>query len=213
MRQLFLASSSPRRAELLRQIGVPFTFLNLPGLDESVYAYEPPVDYVRRLARAKACAGRDSLRAQSPSLAASAVVLGADTSVVLDDSILGKPRCAEDAKNMLRRLSGREHRVLSAVSIYYEEQASVAMSDTVVRFQDLTDVLIDQYLATGEAFDKAGSYGIQGFGAVLVESIQGSYSGVVGLPLTETMALLSAAGIPVWQAVDSQVSRAGEEKQ
>jgi septum formation protein len=213
MRQLFLASSSPRRAELLRQIGVPFTLLNAPGVDESVYRHESPSDYVRRLALAKASTGWDSLRGRHPSLTASAVVLGADTSVVLGDAILGKPRGATEAKSMLQRLSGREHRVLSAVSIYYEEQTSIAMSDTVVRFQDLTEALIDQYVATGEAFDKAGSYGIQGFGAVLVESIQGSYSGVVGLPLTETMALLSVAGIPVWQAVDSHVSGLGKEKQ
>jgi len=103
--------------------------------------------------------------------------------------------------------------VLSAVSIYYEECVLVAMSDTSVRFQALTDAMIDQYVATGEPFDKAGSYGIQGFGAVLVEAIQGSYSGVVGLPLTETMALLSAANISVWQAVDSQASPLAKEKQ
>lgn len=213
MRQLFLASSSPRRAELLRQIGVPFTQLNGPGLDESVLEQESPADYVRRLAQAKARAGWDDLMLRAPALAASVAVLGADTSVVMGDTILAKPRDADDAKNMLRRLSGQEHRVLSAVSIYYEEQVLVEMSDTIVRFQGLTDAVIDQYVATGEPFDKAGSYGIQGFGAVLVEAIKGSYSGVVGLPLTETMALLSTANISVWQAVDSQANPLGKEKQ
>lgn len=230
MRPLLLASSSPRRAELLRQIGVPFTALSrwlsahasasmlMPAgageVDESVRVGESAEDYVRRLAAAKALAGwqcvASTLAAQEHTSSspdqkdmATAAVLGADTTVVLDDTILGKPCDAEDAKRMLRSLSGREHRVLSAVNIYCQGRAVAAMSETHVRFATLTDATIARYLATAESFDKAGAYGIQGFGAVLVESIKGSYSGVVGLPLTQTSALLSAVGISSWQVAES----------
>lgn len=195
MRELYLASGSPRRAALLEQIGVPFQRLPAPDVDERVLAGETPEQYVARVARAKARAGWDSLQSTEGSVA----VLGADTSVILDDRVLGKPVDVSQAAAMLRRLSGREHRVLSAVCVLYDGHVLEALSDTRVQFAQLDNILIERYLATEESYDKAGAYGIQGFGAVLVKSLTGSYSGVVGLPLSETAALLAEAEIPFWR--------------
>ena len=197
---LYLASTSPRRAELLRQIGVPFSVLRFPGIDETPMAVEAAPDYVQRMAREKALAGA----AVTPGTSAVAV-LGADTSVVLGGDILGKPADAGEAASMLRRLSGQTHEVLSAVALVCRDEQGrwndpcTVLSTTRVTFVALSQQDIDAYLATGEPFDKAGSYGIQGYGAVLVASLAGSYSGVVGLPLTETRALLATAGVPIWQ--------------
>lgn len=191
---LRLASGSPRRADLLRQIGVPFERLPPPALDESVLPGESPEDYVTRLAAAKARAGLDALE-EAPH----DVVMGADTTVVLDDCILGKPIDEQQALETLMRLSGRRHRVLSAVSLAMPGDQRTLMAVTEVSFITLDRELARRYVATGEPMDKAGAYGIQGRGAVLVAAISGSYSNVVGLPLTETRQLLEWAGVPYWQ--------------
>jgi septum formation protein len=187
---LVLASASPRRRELLLQIGVPFTVL-VADVDERVLAGEPADAYVLRLAVAKANA--------VVARADAAPVLGADTTVVVDGRILGKPVSADDAFAMLCALSGREHEVLTAVALCAGGRVATALSRTRVRFRARDDALIARYVASGEPMDKAGAYGIQGFGAVLVERIEGSYSGVVGLPLAETAGLLLAAGIGIWR--------------
>lgn len=195
MKRLWLASGSPRRAELLAQIGAPFSVMAPPDVDESPLAGELPPDYVQRVAALKAEAGWATLAATER---ANAVVLGADTSVVLNGDILGKPGSDADARAMLARLSGNEHRVLSAVSVISEGQRRAVLSDTRVRFRTLDDEEIDAYVATGEGRDKAGAYGIQGFGGVLVATIEGSFSGVVGLPVAQTGQLLRQLGVPVW---------------
>lgn len=197
MRRLYLASASPRRAELLAQIGVPFSRLPPPDIDESPRSGELPRDYVERMAREKAHAGwlrlPDAERGD-------AAVLGADTCVVVDGRILGKPADADEAAAMLRSLSGREHTVMTAVCLWYDSDCLSACPQTRVRFHTLDEPLIQRYVASAEPYDKAGGYGIQGFGAVLVAEIQGSYSGVVGLPLHETALLLQQAGVNIWQA-------------
>lgn len=193
MSVLQLASASPRRAALLQQIGVPFQRLTPPAIDERTRAGESPRDYVARMAAEKAQAGQG--RVADPD---SVVVLGADTTVVFDGRPLGKPDDAAEARAMLRRLSGLEHRVLSAVSLRVGAEYRLWVVETSVHFADLTDELIERYVTTGEPMDKAGAYGIQGFGAVLVAAINGSYSNVVGLPLAETRQLLEWAGIPYW---------------
>lgn len=201
MRHLFLASASPRRADLLTQVGADFTVLPSPNIDERVRPNETAHDYVCRLAVEKARAGWRALEdvdfcigtlAVSPN---NAIVLGADTCVVLGDDILGKPSDAASAKVMLTALSGREHRVITAVSLITAEKGHTACSDTRVVFLPLSETHIERYIATGEPFDKAGAYGIQGRGAQFVASLTGSYSGVVGLPLAETCLLLEQAGI------------------
>jgi septum formation protein len=128
-------------------------------------------------------------------------VVGADTSVIVDEDVLGKPGDLEAARAMLARLSGREHIVLSAVALAHAGAVALRLSRTTVRFRVLGSAEIDAYWATGEPGDKAGSYAIQGFGSVFVESLSGSHSGVVGLPLFETAQLLAEAGVPVWQGV------------
>lgn len=190
---LYLASGSPRRAELLAQIGVPFTVLGAPGIDETPRPGEAPLDYARRLAHDKARAGQRALGD------ADAPVLGADTAVVLDRRILGKPWDDGEALAMLGELSGREHRVISAVCLCLGEAHRLAFSDTRVRFRRLDEGRLRAYVATGEGRDKAGAYGIQGRGAALVASLTGSYSGVVGLPLEQTVPLLEWAGVCYWQ--------------
>lgn len=191
MPSLFLASGSPRRRELLAQIGVPFSTLTAP-IDETPLPGEQPHAYVCRLATAKAAAGQ----AHAP---LDAVVLGADTAVILDERILGKPADGEDARAMLAALSGRAHRVLTAVAVQSASGAEVICVSSQVRFRHLSAQEIDAYWSSGEPADKAGGYAIQGLGAVFVEAIEGSYSGVVGLPLCETAALLAHFGIPCWQ--------------
>lgn len=196
MSPLFLASASPRRRELLAQIGVDFSLLNAP-IDETPLPGELPGAYVERLALAKARAGLATLSPGQP-----AVVLGADTAVVLDGRILGKPVDQQDALAMLAGLSGREHQVLTAVALASASQARVVSVASQVRFRAISPTEARAYWASGEPQDKAGSYAIQGLAAIFVESLQGSYSAVVGLPLCETAQLLGEFGIPCWQAVE-----------
>lgn len=189
---VYLASASPRRSELLRQIGAPFRVL-AGSIDERPRPGEAPLAYVARLAAAKAESVWATL---APGEARP--VLAADTAVVLGGELLGKPADAAEAEAMLERLSGRAHRVLTAVALRDETGIAAAQSDTEVRFRPTTLAERQAYCATGEPFDKAGGYGIQGHAAVFVESIRGSYSGVVGLPLFETAALLERCGIVFW---------------
>ena len=195
MRQLFLASGSPRRAELLAQADIPFTRLPAPGIDETPRAGEKPEDYVWRMASEKALAGWHSL---PQSERQDAAVLGADTSVVLGTRVLGKPSSAAEAQAMLTELAGTEHRVLSGVSLVWQERTDTCVSESRVRFAPLAPEQVAQYVNTGEWRDKAGGYAIQGRAAVLIEEIAGSYSGVVGLPLRETMRLLQGAQVNCW---------------
>lgn len=188
---LFLASQSPRRQELLRQIGVDFETLDV-AVPEVRLPGEPPEDYVRRVAREKAGAGLLAV-AGVPG----AVVLGADTEVVQDDEVFGKPADAADAAAMLGRLSGRVHRVLSAVAVVSAGREWQVLSESRVWMMPLDPVAIGAYIATGEWRGKAGAYAIQGLAAALLPRIEGSYSGVMGLPLHETALLLGGAGIAV----------------
>ncbi len=181
---LYLASQSPRRRQLLEQLGAPFVVLDV-AVPEQRAPDETPRDYVSRVAREKARAGWQSLGG-----AADARVLGADTEVVLDDEVFGKPRDAEDAAGMLRRLSGKTHAVISAVWLVDAQHQRSEISVSQVRFATLDEATIAAYVATGEPFGKAGAYAIQGRGATLIEHLQGSYSGVMGLPVFETARLL-----------------------
>ena len=186
---LILASASPRRAELLRQLGV--SFVQQPtDIDESAAAGESTEDFVLRLAKEKALACVGSLAGRSRA------VLAADTCVVLDGQVLGKPADTMDALAMLARLSGREHRVLTAVCLRFGDKGGECVSETRVQFVNLQREQVEAYIATGEPFDKAGAYAIQGLAAAFVETLHGSYSGVVGLPLAETWQLLRQFGVP-----------------
>jgi septum formation protein len=199
---IYLASRSPRRRELLAQIGVkfePLLFREGPrqdaDTDEAVRAGEQPDDYVRRVTRLKAEAAwqrivmRRGLQRKP--------VLAADTTVALAGEILGKPVDRPDAERILHLLSGTQHRVLTAVSVAFEERYEIAVSESLVTFATLDDERIGTYVQSGEPFDKAGAYGIQGRAAAFVERIEGSYSGVMGLPLYETAELLRKFGIVV----------------
>ena len=188
---LYLASASPRRRELLEQIGVPVQVVRC-AVDEQVLAGELPEQYVQRVTRVKVLAGV----AQAP---LDAVVLAADTAVVLDGQILGKPADREHAMRMLRALSGREHQVMTAVAVMRDAEVRLQLVTTQVRFRPLTESEMTAYWETGEPVDKAGGYGIQGLGAVFVEHVSGSYSAVVGLPLMETAVLLDDFGIRCWR--------------
>jgi septum formation protein len=192
--RLILASASPRRRELLRQIGVPH-LVRAARVDEQLLPDEAPAAAATRLAVAKARA----VYAAGVTLP----VLGADTLVVLDGVPLGKPRDRGDALDMLARLSGRTHRVLSAVAIMTATLVAHRLSDSAVRFRTLTPQECAAYWHTGEPRDKAGGYAIQGLGAVFIASLQGSFSGVMGLPLFETAELLAAAGVPCWGAISA----------
>jgi septum formation protein len=198
MPPLYLASGSPRRRELLTQIGVPYTALSAE-IDETPFADEQPLAYVERLARGKAQAGLASLSAASE-----ACVLGADTAVVLDGRILGKPLDEADARAMLTALSGREHQVLTAVAVANRQGSEARVVSSRVHFRPIRAEEIQAYWASGEPRDKAGSYAIQGLAAIFVEALQGSYSAVVGLPLCETAELLSRFGIPCWQCLEGE---------
>lgn len=193
MRPLVLASASPRRAELLRQMGLSFTVCPV-HIDETPRPGEIPGHYVERLAREKAVA------AVSVAGSPNALVIGSDTSVVLGDEILGKPENERQAADMLQRLSGNTHRVMTAVALASEQDCFARLVTTEVRFRDLSADEVAAYIATGEPMDKAGAYGIQGRGGIFVDGLWGSYSAVVGLPLQETAALLAEAGQPVWMA-------------
>ncbi|MDX2349612.1 MAG: Maf family protein [Porticoccus sp.] len=186
-----LASASPRRRELLQQIGCHF-LVSPAEIDETVLVGESPEDYVNRMALQKALAGwHANQHKQLP-------VLGADTTVVLGNDIFGKPSDQADAISMLSQLSGKTHRVLSSVAMIQGDKQQVVLSETRVTFRLLGSDEYLRYWQTGEPSDKAGAYAIQGLGAVFVTAINGSYSGVVGLPLAETCMLLEAFNISWW---------------
>ena len=184
---IYLASQSPRRAELLRQIGVPFH--TVPAdIDETPFEAEGAEEFVQRMAVDKARA----IHALHPQ----EIVLGSDTAVVLDGRILGKPAHREQAIDMLLSLSGRTHRVLTGVALVHDG-LGYALSESLVRFRPVEPDEAARYWDSGEPHDKAGGYAIQGLGAVFVAHIEGSYSGIMGLPLFETSELLRAAGLNV----------------
>lgn len=188
---LYLASTSPRRRELLEQIGVAVQVVRCV-VEEQALPGESAAVYVQRVTLDKIRAGV----AQAP---ADAVVLAADTIVVLNDQVLGKPDDREDALAMLRALSGQEHEVMTAVAVARGADVRSQRVTTRVRFRPLSEAEIIAYWDSGEPADKAGGYGIQGLGAVFVEHLAGSYSAVVGLPLMETAGLLAGFGIRCWQ--------------
>ncbi|WP_207883619.1 nucleoside triphosphate pyrophosphatase [Pseudomonas sp. 30_B] len=194
MSQLYLASSSPRRRELLTQIGLPFHIVPA-SIDETPQAGESAVAYVERLAREKALAGLHFLAQR-----ADVCVLGADTAVVLDGRILGKPADRAEALAMLQALSGREHEVLTAVAVANRDRCEARVVGSRVTFRSVSMEEAERYWDTGEPHDKAGGYAIQGLAAVFVSRVEGSYSAVVGLPLCETAALLADFSIPCWQS-------------
>lgn len=198
MKPLYLASGSPRRRELLTQIGVPFTAISA-DIDETPLANESPSAYVERLARGKAEAGRRSVVCDTPFC-----VLGADTAVVLDGKILGKPVDEADACAMLMMLSDKEHEVLTAISVLDGDRCESQVVRSLVRFRAISREEAAAYWASGEPWDKAGGYGIQGLGAVFVAGLNGSYSAVVGLPVCESAELLGHFGIPCWQKPSAQ---------
>lgn len=198
--RIYLASQSPRRRELLKQIGVNFEMLLIrtdprrnTAVDETHHTDEQPENYVRRVSQAKAEAGYAALMFRN---LPPAPVLAADTTVALDGNIFGKPGDAEQAAAMLRQFSGREHQVLSAVTIVQDERVEVALSVSTVRFATLSEERIRRYLHSREYTDKAGGYAIQGQAAAFIERLSGSYSGVMGLPLFETVQLLQNFAYP-----------------
>jgi len=186
---LYLASQSPRRRELLGRLGLPFGIIDL-DLPEERQPGEPAEDYVRRVAREKAGAGLLQVMGNP-----SAVVLGSDTEVVLDDEVFGKPRDAEDAAAMLRKLSGRTHQVISAVSLVSPAREGQTVSISDVSFAALTEAQIASYLSGDQWQGKAGAYAIQGFAETFITKLSGSYTGVMGLPIYETSALLRQFGL------------------
>lgn len=188
---VYLASVSPRRRELLAQIAVAYKPL-VVAVDETPRAEEDPAAYVARLALAKARAGWDTLAGRPPR-----PVLGADTAVVIDGLILGKPRHRDEGLAMLTKLSGREHQVFSAVALVAGEREGLRVQVSSVRFRTLTPSERQAYWDTGEPADKAGAYGIQGRAAAFISELKGSYSGVMGLPLFETAELLRDFGIHI----------------
>jgi nucleoside triphosphate pyrophosphatase len=190
---IYLASGSPRRRELLQQIGVPFQVIRV-DLDETVAIGEAPLAYVSRLASAKAEAGWQRSRDL-----VDAPVLAADTAVVLDGRILGKPQDRDDAMRMLAELSGRTHEVLTAVALREAQGSRGKVSRSSVTFRRIDGGEAQRYWDSGEPLDKAGAYAIQGYAAAFVEDLKGSYSGVMGLPLFETAQLLEAAGMRGWR--------------
>ena len=195
---IYLASRSPRRHELLAQLGIPFDEIKLraaPGRHRDVVEEaldgEPALHYVERIARTKASMGwkRMEERGLPPR-----PVLGADTEVVLDDVIFGKPHDADAARAMLAKLSGRVHDVISAVALRWNDDIEVAVSVSQVTFRKMTAGEIERYIESREPFDKAGGYAIQGLAAAFITKLEGSYSGVMGLPLAETASLLARIG-------------------
>lgn len=190
-KRLVLASASPRRSELLRAAGIEFT-VRVANIDETVLANESPHEYVLRLAREKAQAVAQG----------DECVLGADTTVVVNGEIIAKPIDAEDARRMLQLLSGRWHEVLTGVSLVSSEQIFSEVAVTRVKFAEMSDAEIDWYIATDEPMDKAGAYGIQGHASRFVESIEGSYSNVVGLPVQMVYRMISNLGFQI----DSKVA-------
>ena len=194
MESIILASASPRRQELLAQIGVRFT-VRSQYIDESIRIGELANDYVSRMAQEKANSALSALCVTEDS--SDTLVLAADTSVVCDATVLGKPMDEADAVDMLRRLSGREHRVLSAVTLSTQDKQRTVLSESRVRFREISIEEAQQYYRSGEPLGKAGAYAIQGYAAVFVEQLVGSYSGVMGLPLFETAQLLAEFSVPM----------------
>ncbi len=200
-RAIYLASRSPRRRELLRQIGVTFELIPLregagrsADVDETPHAGERADNYVLRVAGDKALAAARIVAARR---IIPRPVLAADTTVVCDDEILGKPANADDAVVMLGRLAGRMHRVLTAIAVASEDRLETRASESQVWFRTLDAAEIRRYVATGEPYDKAGAYAVQGQAAAFITRIDGSYSGIMGLPLAETAELLRSYGIVV----------------
>ncbi len=189
----YLASKSPRRQELLQQIGVRFKLVDA-DVDESAFPMQNPGEYVLTLARAKAAAGYASLSNSSMPFNP---ILGADTCVVIDNEILGKPVDKDDALRMLARLSGATHRVYTGIALYHAGEMNTRISASSVTFAKLRPEQIENYWVSGEPIDKAGAYAIQGRAAAFVTHMSGSYSGVVGLPLYETVQLLTEAGVEI----------------
>ncbi len=197
--KIYLASKSPRRRELLRQIGVEFELLLLrdqtprgPEVSEIVLPGEPAIDYVTRVTREKAAFAQQTMFWRKLPIR---VILSADTTVVLDETILGKPANPAEATAMLQSLSGRTHQVLTSVAVQHDENIWQTTQSSDVTFGTLSEDLIQTYCATSEPYDKAGGYAIQGMAARFVEQIAGSYSGIMGLPLFETAKLLQQAGL------------------
>jgi septum formation protein len=184
--RVILASSSPRRRELLRMIGIAHEVVPA-DIDESYLAGEPPVAHAERLAREKG----QTIAARQPE----SVVISADTIVVIDERVLGKPRDTAEATRMLRQLSGRTHTVFTAVAVARRGRVESGVEAVTVTFRDLSDEDITAYIATGEPMDKAGAYGIQGYGATIVERIDGDFFAVMGLALGRMIALLRRHGI------------------
>ena len=184
--RIILASQSPRRRELLSLIGIAHEIMPA-DLDESLLPEESPTEHAERLARSKA----ETVAAREPA----AVVIGSDTIVVLDGDILGKPRDGAEAAATLRRLSGRTHTVHTAVAVARDGRTVSGVESVEVTFRPLDDAQIEAYIATGEPMDKAGAYGLQGYGAVIVERVHGDYFAVMGLALGRLVALLEAVGV------------------
>jgi len=193
--RLVLASAAPRRAELLAAAG--FTFETLAtDVDERVVDGEKPLDYVRRLAIEKSAAGLEMLGTEETAAVDGGVlIIGADTAVIVDDEILGKPAHDDDAARMLRRLSGRSHRVLTGVSVRTAERQAAVVEETLVFFRQLAEAEVGWYVASGEGRDKAGAYAIQGLASRFIPRIEGSYSNVVGLPVARLSGLIGNLGL------------------
>jgi septum formation protein len=194
-KKIYLASKSPRRRELLRQIGIDFELLlNDKEVDEQVLPDEKPADYVARVTRDKLLsAHRTMLYRQLPPRP----ILSADTTVVIDDLILGKPLDYKEAVEMITRLSGRTHQVLTSIAVAWHEQVWQLTQYSDVAFDTLSQDAIRAYCATQEPYDKAGGYGIQGLASIFIKDIAGSHSGIMGLPLFETTQLLQKAGVRI----------------
>ncbi|MEO7497199.1 MAG: Maf family protein [Massilia sp.] len=200
-RKIYLASKSPRRRELLRQIGVEFELLMLrndngrgPDVTEIVHPNEAAIDYVARVANEKAAFAWNMVQTRRLS---PRPVLAADTTVTIDGEILGKPANTAEAVAMLQKLSGQTHQVLTCVAVHHTDMAEQVTQVSLVRFGTLSPASIAAYCATSEPYDKAGGYGIQGLASLFVAHIEGSHSGIMGLPLYETAKLLRKAGIPL----------------
>lgn len=196
--QLYLASQSPRRLQLLQQLGLKVEIFNA-DIDETPKADEQPVDYVRRMAQEKNHAARQQLE-KLANFAPHLPILSADTSVVCDGQILGKPQNHAQAAQMLRLLSGRTHQVLTAVCVSLSDQKHSLVQTSQVTFKPLTEQEISAYIRTGEPMDKAGAYGIQGVGGIFISHIESSFSGVMGLPVFETAELLRQVGVDLFSS-------------
>lgn len=199
--KIYLASKSPRRRELLRQVGVEFELLLLrdqsprgPDVSEAVKPGEKPEDYVARVTREKAEYAGNTMNWRKLPVRP---VLAADTTVSIDGRILGKPADAAEATEILKALSGRTHQVLTSVAVHYHDETWQTTQTSEVTFGNLSEGMIRAYCATPEPYDKAGGYAVQGLAAVFIKKIEGSYSGIMGLPLYETAELLRKAGIPI----------------